>query len=80
MKKKLAAMMAMAMALNERNHTISREEPDLLTQKEKDEKEKANKEKLARAKGLTEFRYGQNIIWALNKKSADKKAKKRGWL
>ena len=32
------------------------------------------------AKGLKEFEYGENKLWALNQKSADKKAKKRGWI
>ena len=31
-------------------------------------------------KGLTEFVYGENKLWALNKDNADKKAKKMGWL
>lgn len=31
-------------------------------------------------KGLSVFNYGENSIWALNKKSADKKAKKKGWI
>jgi hypothetical protein len=30
--------------------------------------------------GLTKFWYGDNYLYALNKKSADKKAKKKGWL
>lgn len=31
-----------------------------------------------KSQGLTEFYYGENSLWALNQKSADKKAKKRG--
>ena len=33
-----------------------------------------------KAQGLTEFFYGENSLWALNKKSADKKARQRNWL
>ena len=32
-----------------------------------------------KSKGLTKFNYGSNSLWALNQKSADKKAKKKGW-
>ena len=31
-------------------------------------------------RGLKKFEYGLNHLWALNKKSADKKAAKRGWI
>lgn len=31
-------------------------------------------------KGLTKFHYGDNIIWSLNQKNADKKAIKKGWV
>jgi hypothetical protein len=30
--------------------------------------------------GLKMFYYGDNHVWALNKKNADKKAKKKGYL
>jgi len=30
--------------------------------------------------GLTLFVYGENSLWALNRKSADRKAFKRGWI
>lgn len=33
-----------------------------------------------KANGLKEFFYGENRLWALNQKSADKKARKRHWL
>ena len=38
------------------------------------------KQEQARANGLTEFQYGANKLWALNKKNADRKAKKMGWI
>ena len=31
-------------------------------------------------KGLTKFFYGENNLWALNQKTADTKAKKKGWI
>ena len=31
-------------------------------------------------RGLKKFKYGDNVIYALNQKSADKKACKKGWL
>lgn len=52
--------------------------------KETDEERKARLAKAERerykAQGLKEFFYGENSLWALNQKSADKKARKRGWL
>lgn len=33
-----------------------------------------------KAQGLTEFFYGENSLWALNQKSADRKARQRNWL
>jgi hypothetical protein len=41
---------------------------------------KAAYEKQMKAKGLTEFFYGEHKVWALNQKSADKKALKKGYL
>ena len=49
---------------------------------EEDRKRRLAKSEIERykAQGLTEFFYGENSLWALNKKSADKKARKRHWL
>jgi hypothetical protein len=33
-----------------------------------------------KSKGLKEFIYGENSVWAINKKNADKKAKKNNWI
>lgn len=30
--------------------------------------------------GLTQYFYGENSVWALKKETADKKAKRNGWL
>lgn len=37
-------------------------------------------EEKAKANGLKKFTYGSNHVFALNKRSADKKAKKLGYL
>lgn len=37
-------------------------------------------EHINKKKGLTKFYYGENSLWALNKKSADRKAQTRGWV
>jgi hypothetical protein len=33
-----------------------------------------------KSNGLREFYYGDKSLWALNQKSADKKAKRMGWI
>ena len=33
-----------------------------------------------KANGLKEFFYGENSVWALNQKNADKKARSKHWL
>lgn len=40
---------------------------------------KAERERY-KAQGLKEFFYGENSLWALNQKSADRKARQRHWL
>ena len=58
--------------------------PDYYEQKETDEERKARLAKAERerykAQGLTEFFYGENSLWALNQKSADRKARQRHYL
>jgi len=55
--------------------------------REPKESEEERKRRLAKAeierykaKGLTDFFYGKNSLWALNKNSADKKARNRNWI
>jgi len=52
--------------------------------KESEEERKRRKAKaeieIYKSHGLTEFFYGENSLWALNQKSADKKARKRNWI
>lgn len=49
---------------------------------EEERKKQLKKVEIERYKrqGLTEFFYGENSLWALNQKSADKKARQRNWL
>lgn len=51
------------------------------------ETDKEKKQRLAKAEiernkanGLKEFFYGENSVWALNQKNADKKARSKHWL
>ena len=81
MKGKLGAYgMFMALAMTDFGTTGRRDyEP-----KESDE---SKMRRLARAEiernkanGLTEFFYGENSVWAINQKNADKKAKIKGYI
>ena len=56
------------------------EEPKEETEEQKKLRLKKIEKKLNKDKGLTEFFYGENSVWALNQKSADKKARKKGYL
>lgn len=58
--------------------------PDLSEPKETEEEKK---QRLAKAEiernksnGLKEFFYGENSVWAINQKNADKKAQMKHWL
>lgn len=83
MKSKLGAYaMFAAMAAMGSNPT-----PNRRRVKSKEEKEAENKKRLAEAEierkksnGLKEFFYGENSLFALNQKSADKKARKLNWI
>lgn len=52
--------------------------------KETDEQRKARISKAEikcnKANGLKEFFYGENSLWAINKKNADRKARINNWL
>jgi hypothetical protein len=58
--------------------------PDIKEHAESDEERKNRIAKAeierCKAQGLKEFFYGENRIFALNQKSADKKAKKKNWI
>jgi len=76
----MAAMFA-AVGHEQSGGWVVREErhrsPEELKEKEKE---------LNRRKGLKEFHYGydsegkERVIWSIREKTADKKAKKRGWI
>lgn len=51
------------------------------------ETDEGKKQRLAKAeiernksRGLKEFFYGENSVWAINRKNADKKARRKHWL
>lgn len=79
---KLALMvitMGLAMDINSGHHThIDDDEPIDNETNKRILQQKQIQVKLKQ--GLKEFVYGNNIILALNQKSADKKAKKKGYL
>lgn len=58
--------------------------PDLSEPKETDEERKRRLAKAQiernKANGLKEFFYGENSVWAINQKNADKKARSKHWL
>lgn len=58
--------------------------PDLSEPKESEESRKRRLAKAEiernKANGLKEFFYGENSVWAINQKNADKKAIKLGYI
>ena len=62
----------------------SRITPDYYEPKETDEEKKRRLAKAEiernKANGLKDFFYGENSVWAINPKTADKKARSRHWL
>lgn len=69
-KRNLGLMMAMMMATNFGSDPFEEEEI---------QKEKKPPKKII-PKGLKEFFYGENSVFALNQKNADKKARKKGYI
>lgn len=53
-----------------------------IVESESEKKARLEKSKIEsnKSKGLKEFIYGGNSVWAINKKNADKKAKKNNWI
>lgn len=68
-----------AMGVNNGNSGGGYVEPKETEQERKVRMSKAEIDRY-KAQGLKEFFYGSNSLWALNQKSADKKAKKLNWL
>ena len=82
MKSKLGMMsMFAAMAM------MGTETPNRTRDYEPKETDEEKKRRLAKAEiernkanGLKEFFYGENSVWAINQKNADKKARSKHWL
>ena len=72
----MAAMFAMASELEVNHENPSPEiSPEI-----REELHQKWVEKTQKKKGLTLFYYGENSLWALNQKNADRKARKKGWV
>lgn len=75
----IAAMMTALAYGGNSGITPNFKEPEESEEERKARLYKAERERY-KAQGLTEYFYGENSLWALNQKSADKKARKRNWL
>lgn len=81
MKSKLGAYaMFAAMAITGNNAMY--DEPIKRKETEEERKKRLSEAeiKTKKANGLKEFFYGENSLFALNQKSADKKARKLNWI
>ena len=76
----LGLLGAMAMMGTETPHR----EREYIEPKETDEQRKRRIAKAEiernKANGLKEFFYGENSVWAINQKNADRKARSKHWL
>jgi len=50
------------------------------TEKEKEERLQNAEITIKKANGLKQYFYGENSVWAINQKNADKKARKNSWI
>lgn len=78
---KMKAMLGMAaiftaMAYGEKSETTPNIEEHIESEEERQKRKTKAQIERYKAQGLKEFFYGENSLWALNQKSADKKAKK----
>lgn len=76
-------MMAASMAAMGEGGAAKERKTRKPTQEELEEFEKKKKEKEIERnekRGLKRFYYGENFVWALNEKNANKKAKRKGFL
>lgn len=82
--KNMLAMTSMFAAMAMMGSETPHREREPIEPKETDEERKRRIAKAEieryKAQGLTEFFYGENSLWALNQKSADRKARQRHWL
>ena len=83
MKSKLG-MMSMFAALAMMGTETKHRHREYTEPKETDEERKRRIAKAEierdKANGLKEFFYGENSVWAINQKNADKKARSKHWL
>jgi len=80
MRKSMMGLMLGALAMSSQSNLHGWEE---LTKEEKESKKRrlVNSEiENKKTQGLKEFFYGENSLFALNKKNADRKAKAKGWI
>ena len=79
MKSKLGMMSMFATMAMMGTETPHREET---TETDEEKKRRLAKSEIEqnKAKGLKEFFYGENSIWAINQKNANKKARIKHWL
>ena len=82
----LMTMMGMAIALSEKNGLYNDTETvrKPLTKEQIQERKRLKQEAFEKKKrdkyGLTEYFYGDNVIYARNKKNANRKARNKGYL
>lgn len=67
-------------AYGPRRRRLSSDEQFKEAEQDRLHKVEMNQDKIKLANGLTKFSYGDEVIWALNRRSADKKARKLGLL
>ena len=60
--------------------TPTKEELEERAKRIKEQKENDRVKKLLSNNGVNEYFYGQNVIYARNKKNADRKARNKGYL
>ena len=70
-----------AMEANYMKESYDPPRPETDKEKElREGKEKLRKLEKSLSKGLKQFHYRENSLFALNQKNADRKAKKKGWI
>ncbi|TXI11483.1 MAG: hypothetical protein E6Q68_06065 [Polynucleobacter sp.] len=73
------AAMAMSADGTSRNYNRLYEGP--VESEEKRKRRLAKSEvRLNKARGMKQFFYGENSLWAINQKNADRKAKNKKWI
>lgn len=76
----LMTMLAALAVSTDNSFMKQRKYKEELTDEEKAELKDIAERKRNERNGLTEFKYGTESVWALNRKNADRKAKRKGYL